>query len=253
MSSAKKANLATNLGIISGQTSPADYDEVDRALRSYGQYWAEGLKLPALGMDLLREHFVIGEGREHLVAAHAAGKGVIIVLPHIGSWEWGGAFIVSEGMPMTVVAEELEPPELFQWFTQQRERLGIRVVGLNSSASAVLLDVLGSGGVVGLLSDRDIQGGGAPVEMFGHDVTIPAGPATLALRTGAALLTACCYIGPGDDHYAVISPPIVVERQGKMREDTYRISQIIADELADLIRRAPEQWHVLEDRFGVRS
>jgi len=75
----------------------------------------------------------------------------------------------------------------------------------------------------------------------------------LALRTGAVLLTAACYMGPGDDHYAVITPPIEAERQGRMRDDVYRISQAVTTSLEGLIRRAPEQWHVLEDRFGANA
>jgi KDO2-lipid IV(A) lauroyltransferase len=152
-------------------------------------------------------------------------------------------------MPMTAVAEELEPPALFEWFKAKRESIGIHIEGLNREASTKLLNVLRSGGVVGLLCDRDIQGGGVNVEFFGSSVTLPGGPATLALRTGAALVCAACYTGPGRDHFAVITPPIVAEREGRLRDDVTRVTQAIATELEGLIRRAPEQWHVLEDRF----
>jgi KDO2-lipid IV(A) lauroyltransferase len=221
-----------------------------RAFASYGQYWAEGAKLPALSPERIRRHFVVGEGLEHLEAAYATGKGVIVALPHIGSWEWGGSVITAQGMPITVVAEELDPPALFEWFRRKRAAVGITVEPLNASASSTLLKVLRAGGLVGLLCDRDIQGGGIEVTMFGRRVTVPGGPATLALRSGAVLLAASCYIGPGDDHYAVITPPIESERTGHLRDDVQRVSQALTDVLAGLIRRAPEQWHVLEDRFG---
>ena len=83
----------------------------------------------------------------------------------------------------------------------------------------MLLSTLKEGKIVGLLCDRDIQGNGIPARLLGEEVTIPAGPATLALRTGAVLLTAACYAGPGDGHHAVIMPPIDTTRTGKLRED----------------------------------
>jgi KDO2-lipid IV(A) lauroyltransferase len=101
-----------------------------------------------------------------------------------------------------------------------------------------------------LLCDRDLEGNGVLVDFFGERVSIPAGPATLALRTGAALVAAACYAGPGRDHFAVITPPIDVERRaGRLREDVERITQDVARALEGLIQRAPEQWHVLQPRF----
>jgi KDO2-lipid IV(A) lauroyltransferase len=87
--------------------------------------------------------------------------------------------------------------------------------------------------------------------LFGATVTVPAGPATLALRTGATLVAASCFSGPGRDHFAVVTPPIDTQRRGKMREDVARVTQDVTRELEFLIRRAPEQWHVLESRFAT--
>jgi KDO2-lipid IV(A) lauroyltransferase len=223
---------------------------VDRGFQSYGHYWAEGAKLPAVSVEEIERRFVISEGLEHLRTAKAAGKGVIIALPHIGSWEWGGAYLARIGLAMTAVAEELEPPELFQWFKAKREAIGIHIEPLDDSAGTVLLHTLREGGVVGLLCDRDIQGNGIEVEFFGRTVTMPAGPATLALRTGATICVAACYTGPGEGHHAVVCPPIDTTRQGNLRDDVRRCTQGIATELEGLIRRAPEQWHVLEPRFA---
>lgn len=243
-------NLARVLGEPEVPIEPALLDRyVRRGFAQYGQYWAEGAKLPALARRTITSRFRICEGLEHLEDAFAQDRGVVIALPHIGSWEWGGSFIASLGMPMTAVAEELEPAELFEWFKSKREAIGIHVEGLNAQAGSKLLHVLNEGGVVGLLCDRDIQGGGVPVDFFGSRVTLPGGPATLALRTGAVLLAAACYTGPGQDHFAVVTPPIDVERVGRLRADVTRVTQLVAYELEGLIRRAPEQWHVLEERF----
>jgi KDO2-lipid IV(A) lauroyltransferase len=250
-----RANLAANLRHVlapPGGTVENDLLEefVERGFRSYGQYWAEGAKLPAMKPAAVYERFVVSEGLEHLYAARDRGKGLIVALPHIGSWEWGGSYLDSLGMGMTAVAEELSPPELFQWFKEKRESIGIRVEPLNEKAGSTLLATLRQGGVVGLLCDRDIQRNGVEVEFFSERVTLPAGPATLALRTDATLVAAACYSGPRRDHHAVVTPPIDTARTGKLRDDVQRVTQRVAHELEGLIRRAPEQWHVLEPRFA---
>ncbi len=243
-------NLAHALRPVGGDVDQGVLDRfTERAFASYGQYWAEGAKLPGLEPAQVFARFRIGEGLEHLYAAKEKGLGTVIALPHIGSWEWGGSFLNSLGLGMTAVAEDLEPPELFAWFKQKRESIGIRIEPLDEHAGTVLLQTLKDGGVVGLLCDRDIQGNGVEVEFFGERAKIPAGPATLALRTGATLVAAACYSGPGRDHFAVITPPIPAERTGRLRDDVTRVTQLVAHELEGLIRRAPEQWHVLQPRF----
>jgi KDO2-lipid IV(A) lauroyltransferase len=239
------------LGALDDATDDALVDRfVDRAFVSYGQYWAESAKLPAINRSRIYDRFRICEGLEHLIEAKQRGLGTVIALPHIGSWEWGGSFMSQLDLQMTCVAEDLEPPALFEWFKQKRESIGILIEPLNAHASTVLLQTLKQGGVVGLLCDRDIQDNGIEVEFFGEVVTIPAGPATLALRTGATLVAAACYSGPGRDHFAVITPPIEALRLGRLRDDVTRVTQDVARELEGLIRRAPEQWHVLQPRFS---
>ena len=249
-----RANLRTNVNHALTEAgtpvSPALVDRfVERGFASYGRYWAEGAKLPGLQRSTIVERFKIGEGLEYLLDAKERGQGTVIALPHIGSWEWGGSFLATLDLAMTAVAEELEPPELFAWFKKKRESIGIKIEPLDAHAGTVLLQVLREGGVVGLLCDRDLQDNGIEVEFMGERVTIPAGPATLALRTGATLVCAACYSGPGRDHFAVITAPIALERTGRLREDVARVTQLIARDLEGLIRRAPEQWHVLQPRF----
>jgi KDO2-lipid IV(A) lauroyltransferase len=249
-----RANLRTNVAHALRAEGAALDDKtldhfVERGFESYGQYWAEGAKLPGIKPERVFARFRIGEGLEYLYDAKAKGLGTIIALPHIGSWEWGGSFLNSLGLGMTAVAEDLEPPELFAWFKAKRESIGIRIEPLDQHAGTVLLQTLKDGGVIGLLSDRDLQGNGIAVEFFGETVRLPAGPATLALRTGATLVAAACYSGPGRDHFAVITRPIAAERLGRLRDDVTRVTQSLAVELEGLIRRAPEQWHVLQPRF----
>ncbi|MDQ3643301.1 MAG: hypothetical protein M3450_18005 [Actinomycetota bacterium] len=190
------------------------------------------------------------EGVEHLERALEAGNGVIMALPHLGGWDYGGAWFAAVGQyPVTVVVEPVEPPELLAWFTELRRSVGLEIVPLGSDAATKVLRRLRSGGVVGLLSDRDILGTGAEVEFFGERTTLPSGPATLAFRTGAAILPTAVYFTGRRGHHGVVRPPIPVERTGRFRDGEKRVTQLLANELEALIRRAPSQWHLLQPNW----
>ena len=220
-----------------------------RAFLNYARYWLEGARLPTLASDVVADRMLVESGYEHLVAGMAAGQGVIMALPHIGSWEWGGAWLALQGYPMTSVAEPLNPPALYDWFVSQRQAMGLTIVPLGADASRVLLRTLRAGKLVGLLCDRDIAGNGIEVDFFGERTTMPAGPAMLALRTGAVLLPTAVYSGPGREHTAVIMAPVPAERTGPLRKDVARVTQLIATDLEQLIRRAPEQWHLFQPNW----
>jgi lauroyl/myristoyl acyltransferase len=215
---------------------------------SYGRYWLESFRLPDTTPAELEARFR-ADGLEHLDAARDAGRGVILALPHLGGWDFGGAWFGAHGYKATVVVEPLEPPELFEWFARFRERFGLTVVPLGPEAGTAILRVLRAGGIVGLLCDRDIGGTGVEVEFFGERTTLPSGPATLALRTGAALLPTAVYFEGRAGHHAVVCEPIDCERSGSFREDVSRVTQRLAQELEALIRRAPDQWHLMQPNW----
>jgi KDO2-lipid IV(A) lauroyltransferase len=191
------------------------------------------------------------DGYQHVVDGLAAGNGVILALPHLGGWEWAGRWLVDQGHGLTVVVEAIDPPELFEWFVDLRSRLGMRVVPLGPAAAREVVMALKRNDVVCLLCDRDLQRNGIDVEFFGEQTTIPAGPATLALRTGAPLLpTAVYFTERTDGHYGVVRPAIPTERSGEgLRVDVGRVTQALAAELEHLIRRAPSQWHMFQPNW----
>ena len=228
-----------------------------RSFRSYALYWVEGARLGRTSPAEVEARTFV-QGLEYLADGVASGEGVIMALPHIGSWEFGGAFLATQNLPMTSVAERLEPPELFEFFVEQRAAMGLTIVPLDASSGGSVMTTLRNGGLVGLLCDRDVAGNGIEVEFFGEATTMPAGPATLALRTGARLVTGAVYSGPGPDHRALVEPPLDTTRQGSLRADVARLTQEIATRFEGLIRRAPEQWHVfqplwLADRPGAAA
>ena len=220
---------------------------VNEAFSTYARYWVNLFRLTGASTVRIDASIQV-EGRENVDEARLLGHGVIMAMPHIGAWDLGGAW-VGRHWPLTVVAERVEPPELFEWFCEQRKANNITVVPLDPDAGGALLAALRRNEVLGLLCDRDIAGGGVEVEFFGERTTLPAGPATLSLRTGAPILPVVVYQRPGLPARGVIRPPIRFVRTGKLRADVAALTQLVAYELESLIRAAPEQWHVLQPNW----
>jgi lauroyl/myristoyl acyltransferase len=223
---------------------------VQLAFDSYSRYWLESFRLPNLPRRTVDRGMTV-EGFEHVETALAGGKGVILALPHLGGWEWAGRWLADRGHGLTAVVEAIEPPELFDWFKRLRNQLGMNIVGLGPDAGKEVLAALRRNDIVCLLSDRDIQRNGVEVEFFGEVTTLPPGPATLSLRTGAPILpTAVYFTDRTDGHLGVVRPALDTTRsQDGLRADVNRVTQALATELEHLIRRSPYQWHLFQPNW----
>jgi phosphatidylinositol dimannoside acyltransferase len=221
---------------------------VQGVFRSYGRYYAESFRLPKISPEELEARFT-HEGYEQVEEARDAGFGPLLVLPHLGSWEWAAYWLTRvRQVPITAVVERLEPPALFDWFVEFRESIGMQIVPLGPNAARSVMTAVKDRHAIALLCDRDIGGGGVEVTFFGERTTLPSGPAVLALRTGSPLLPSAVY-DRGSSHHGVVRPAIPVARQGSFRADVARITQAIADELEILIREAPQQWHLMQPNW----
>ena len=224
---------------------------VDEAIASYARYWAESLRIPSLTRDELLAGIEY-DGYENIAAGRAAGRGTILVLPHLGGWEWAGSQLSAIGNPISVVVERLEPPDLFEWFTSFREGIGMQVIPAGPSAAARCSAALADNHLLCLLADRIIgHTTGVEVSFFGENVLVPAGPATLAIRSGAALLPCAVYFSEGTEkHLARVHAPISLERSGDgLRADVTRVTQDVVACFEELIRAAPTQWHIMQPNW----
>jgi KDO2-lipid IV(A) lauroyltransferase len=213
------------------------------------RYYTESFRLPSLSAEHVNRCFTV-DGYQHLEQALEKGNGVIFAIPHLGGWEWAGRWMAERGLPMTVIVEPLQPPELFEWFVKLRSDLGMNVVPLGPDAAPTILATLKRNGLVCLLSDRDIQRTGVEVEFFGEKTTLPAGPAMLGIRGNTPVLPVAIYFTDSiDGHHAVVRPPVHLEKVGSLRESVAVGTQAVARELEVLIRRAPEQWHMFQPNW----
>lgn len=218
------------------------------AMRSYARYWMEAFRLPRIATDeaLLNRYSAGVEGLEHLEAALAKGKGVVLTLPHSGNWDFAGLFLTRNYGSFTTVAERVKPEVLFDAFVDYRESLGFEVVPLTGGPVAPFMrlkEVLEAGGIVCLLGERDFSGRGVAVTFFGEETTFPVGPAKLAMDTGAELLVAHSWFTDGVRGQGgwglKVDPPIAVDTLEKT-------TQRVADHFAANIAAHPADWHMLQ-------
>lgn len=222
-----------------GRVAPGQ-DLTREAVRSYARYWCEAFRLPALQSGRIVER--TRSVREELLRESVAGPGgTILVLPHSGNWDAAGAWLATTGAPFTTVAERLKPESLYERFVAFRQSLGMEVLPLTGGPrppSEVLAERLRAGGTVALLADRDLTPRGIEVEFFGATARMPAGPAKLALDTGARLLPTTLSFTP--DGWEIAFHDAVAP------SDLATMTQQVATVFEGAIAAHPVDWHMLQ-------
>ena len=214
-----------------------------RAFQNYGRMLMDFLLIGSLSPEELAKRLTY-DGREHLDAALSRGKGVIVALPHMGSWDMAGSYAASLGYPMWAVAEKF-PGSLNDAVVRTRQRFGLRVVTMGRSAVHTIIEALHENGVVALVCDLE-QGPGVSVRFFGRRATVPGGPAAIAIKTGAALLPATTFsAAPG--RYHVHLDPALNWPAGETKDG---LMQRVIDRLQDFIRERPDQWYAFRPMFS---
>jgi phosphatidylinositol dimannoside acyltransferase len=243
------ARLRANYARVRPDLSGEALDELTRAgVRSYARYWREAFRLPSTDLKELSEHVDPAvQGREHLDAALARGRGAVVALTHSGNWDVVGAWAVQRYGGFATVAERLRPEALFRRFVEYRESLGFEILPMTGGEAPVrgLLRALRAGRIVCLVADRDLSHRGVGVDLFGHRAAMPPGPASLAAATGAALLPlGCWFTGSGrDEGWGFrIHPPVPVAA----RDGVPTATQAMADAFAGDIAEHPQDWHMLQ-------
>jgi KDO2-lipid IV(A) lauroyltransferase len=155
---------------------------------------------------------------------------------------------------VTTVAERLKPEAVFEQFLEFREGLGMTIYPLTGGDTDVfteLASAVRNNHFVPLLADRDLTERGIRVDFFGEPAFMPAGPAALALRTGAPLIpVSTWYEGVAPDHRLVMrfDDPVPVP-EGSGRQKAATMAQSLADVFAARIREHPTDWHMLQRLF----
>jgi KDO2-lipid IV(A) lauroyltransferase len=239
--------LERNLARVRPDASPEQLRALSRAgMRSYLRYWSEAFRLPDLSPEQVVSSFLMDD-EHHLADALATGRGVVVSLPHMGNWDHAGAWATLTHARVVSVAERLQPEGLYEKFLDYRRALGMEILPLTGAEPPfrTLMARLRDGGLVALLGDRDLTRAGVPVQMFGETTQLPAGPAALAVATGAVLLTATLWYDPTHSR-GRMHPPIEVPEHGTKQQKILAMTQATADSFAEGIRQYPQDWHMLQ-------
>src|SRR4029077_2065349 len=210
--------------------------------QNYGRMLMDFLLMGSLTPEDLIARVSV-DGRDDLDAALAVGRGAIMAVPHMGSWDMAGSYAGAMGYKISAVAERF-PGSLNDAVVRTRQRFGLSVITLGRSAVRGISDALAANSVVALLCDLE-QGPGVSVRFFGRRSVVPGGPAAIALKTGAALLPANQYmVSPGRHHVHLdpqISWPAGTTKEGLM--------QLVISRFEQFIKTRPDQWYAFRPIF----
>ncbi len=222
-----------------------------QAMHSYARYWLEVFRLPVMDKDLVVNETLEVGCIDELFGNLAAGRGVVVPLPHMGNWDASAVWVIGRGAgTITTVMERLEPESVYERFLKFREGLGMEVLPASGGASpfGVLAQRLRQGKMVVLPSDRDVTGGGVEVDFFGERALMMGGSAALAIQTGAALMPATMWF-EGDRWGIELHKEIPVPATGDRWEKAAVMTQEVARAFERAIRERPADWHMLQHVF----
>jgi len=214
-----------------------------QAMRSYMRYWCDTFRFPDWSKQRVQETVTV-ENEHLLMDAIAAKTGVIVSLPHAGNWDHAGAYFCAKGVNLVTVAEHLKPEKLFLKFLEYRQNMGMEVLPLDGRVLGTLAQRLRQGALVALVADRDLSRSGIDVTFFNAPSRMPAGPALLAIKTDAPLITA--FVSYTESGIHIVFKNVVLPTAGTQEERVSEIVQMTAMHFEEGIKQNPEDWHMLQ-------
>jgi phosphatidylinositol dimannoside acyltransferase len=235
-----RRTVRQNLRHVFGGPPPAA--AVREVFRSQARNYLDTFVIPSQTARTL-PHWAVVDGLEHLEAAHAHGRGVILAGMHLGSPSLAAQVLAQRGWRVNVIVEPIEPPALYELINRHRSGLGIQMVPLNEpSIARRLIRELRANNVLGLMVDRELGENSAAVPFFDAPARLSTGPATLALATGAAVCPSLSLRRPDGLVHGIIEPAIEFARTDDRQADVLALTRRIAERFEYYIGQAPGQW-----------
>ncbi len=228
-------------------TARARADRGRRVFESFGIALLEFLKAPSLSPEQVKD-IVRADSYARVEAVLARGKGMILIAAHFGNWELLARRAALEGYAFAVIARQSHDPQFNKLTDGIRENGGYTVLPRGDSPRAIL-QRLRRNGIVAILPDQKSEDLFVP--FFGHLAGTVAGPAVLSLKTGAGIIPMFCPRQPDGSYRVEILPEIDVTPTGDTDADIHRIMADITGVVEDMVRRYPNQWLWMHDRWRV--
>lgn len=246
----ERAKALRNLAIAFPQESEAFRRRTAKAMfRHLGMSLVEITWLPNVNAANRHETTDV-EGMERLLEVMDSGRGVVIFTAHCGNWEWLSYITGTFGRPVAVLQRERNEPEMNRYITAVRAGANVRTIDRGSPGSArEMIQAIRSGGILAFVLDQNIRTESVKVPFFGRPALTPIGPAKFAIRTEAVVAAAFIERGADGRHHARFLEPIFCKRTDDPVALTARMNQWTEEQ----IRRAPEQWVWMHDRWRERG
>ena len=244
-----RKNMLANYEQVLPNATESERRKIARqSLENYYCYVTDFARLPNLPPQLIESMLAKDEHFEAIDQGLEQGRGVIVVVMHFGNWDLGASSAALKGYPITVLAETFSDRHLDKLIVSAREKLGVKVTKIEGTAPSIIRD-LRNNRLLAILIDRPMQKGeGVRVKFFGRNLEVPAGPARLALRTGAAIVNvAFPKLRPNDLGISILSTVVLNQEEGTDHKDegaVQRLTQAIMDEHEKFIRLHPTQWYM---------
>jgi len=244
-----RRNLETALG---PGVAPEERERIARACFAHlGRIVADATHFP----EHLRRptgEVAVYDGAEHLKAAAAKGKGVLVFSGHFGHWELIAFLQHRLGLPMTMVVSPLENP-LYDRFIARLRGLGGNRILSKRHAARPILKALARGEAIAILIDQNVRGeAGIFIDFFGRAASSTPALATLALRSGAPIVPVFSWFRPDGRLQISYRPALEPRRHGSVEEDVRDLMRRSTALLEEEIRRHPDAWLWMHDRWRTR-
>jgi lauroyl/myristoyl acyltransferase len=254
-----EGNLIRVLRTIGADSAGQDFDGAElrtlsrEVMRSYARYYLETFRLQTIPRQRILDGMHVNWPNVELTLEHLKnGRGVIYALPHMGDFEQAGRWINLVGAgSFTTVAERLKPESVFERWVKFRSALGMEVLPTTGGPHpfGVLAQRLRAGKLVCIVADRDLSDTGVEVDFFGEKALLPAGPAALAVQTGAALMPVITSFVGETEWAAHVHDEIPVPPDGDRKHKVAVMTQQLAAAFEEGIKEHPEDWHMLQKLF----
>lgn len=235
-----------------GDKSSAEIEDLAR--RCFEQFATTATEACLLG-SLPKEWFferVAIEGKDHFLAAHERGKGVLLLTGHFGNWELMGLVPAVYGYPIAVMARTTDNSGIERELTHLRRRFGNHVIP-KRAALRESVRTLRSGGVVAILIDQNVaEREGVFVEYFNRPACTTPSLALLALKTDATVLPGFCVRSDDGTHRVVVEPPVPIVRTGDRALDVVVNTQRFTDVIERYVRQYPDHWLWMHRRWKTQ-
>lgn len=189
------------------------------------------------------------EGFEHVERAMAEGRGVVGVTGHFSNWELLGGYVARRLGGIAVLATTAYDENFDRLLVNYRRRLGVRTI-YRTEAAAVPLGWLRGGGFLGVLADQDIPSlPSVVVDFLGKPARTPVGPALLARRAGAPIIPMYVVRERDNNYRVVVEPPLPKSTSRNVKRAVEEDTAAWSAAVARWVRRYPEQWVWVHDRW----